>query len=428
MTENTLTVHDLRCESRVNPIGIDRPEPLLSWALSGAGRARRQSAYHVLVASSPALLAKEIGDRWDSGKVLSEASVGIEFAGTSLAANQNCFWKVRVWDEADMPASWSESAEWTMGLLRAEDWQAQWIAMPAGTSTETAAADTAPSAEAASPWLRKTFSLEAVPARARVYVNAVGYFELHVNGRKVGRDVLSPAVSVLKRRTWVLAYDVTSYLQPGENAIGLWLGRGWNAKTVQGVDDERPRARLQGHLQFADSARCIVSDATWKCEPSPYTTLGPWAWNQYGGERYDARLENPDWCHPRWDGGDWSPVEVLPDPGIPASAQSCPVNRIGKRIPAARCIDLGEGRFELDFGTALSGWMRMGMPQLPSGTQVKFYYADQRYATTSPEDELTPAGIIKSSYSDRLFPDKSGGSIRYQVFSQVDEFIAGGGA
>jgi alpha-L-rhamnosidase len=87
----------------------------------------RQTAYRVLVASSPELLVREQGDLWDSGRVSSDESAHIEYAGQPLGSRRLCFWQVRVWDQEGTPSPWSAPASWTMGLLRPEDWQAGWI-------------------------------------------------------------------------------------------------------------------------------------------------------------------------------------------------------------------------------------------------------------------------------------------------------------
>ena len=121
---------DLRAEYLVQPQGLDVAKPALSWHLREAKPERRgvtQSAYRVLVASDAKTLASDKGDLWDSGKVKSSAMVSIGYAGQELKSGQPCFWKVMVWDEKDEASAWSQPTEWTMGLLSAKDWKAQWI-------------------------------------------------------------------------------------------------------------------------------------------------------------------------------------------------------------------------------------------------------------------------------------------------------------
>ncbi len=121
------SVADLRCEYLSNPLGIDAVQPHLSWSIDSEVRGERQTAYQILVASEPELLKKNKGDLWDSGKVISDESVCVPYAGVPLKSRAECFWKVRVWDQAGKVSDWSPPASWTMGLLRPEDWSAKWI-------------------------------------------------------------------------------------------------------------------------------------------------------------------------------------------------------------------------------------------------------------------------------------------------------------
>ena len=125
------TLSDLRCEFRRDPVGLDVETPRLSWVFNSARRGERQTAYQVLAASSPKLVAKNQGDLWDSGKVLSDNQVQVDYAGRALASHQSCYWRVRVWDAEGKPSPWSPMASFIMGLLQPTDWQAQWISDPA---------------------------------------------------------------------------------------------------------------------------------------------------------------------------------------------------------------------------------------------------------------------------------------------------------
>jgi len=128
-----LTAERLRCEYLDSPLGIDVTEPRLSWELRATDenvRGLRQSAYQVQVASSPERLARDQGDLWDTGKVQSGQSTQVAYAGQELKSQDVCYWKVRVWDGADQPSSWSEAARWSMGLLQRSDWTGHWIAAP----------------------------------------------------------------------------------------------------------------------------------------------------------------------------------------------------------------------------------------------------------------------------------------------------------
>lgn len=116
----------LRCENRVDPLGIDETQPRLSWIVESAQRGASQSACEILVASSPELLQQNHGDLWDSGKQTSDETIGIVYAGAPLSSQEQCYWKVCVWDQ-NGNATWSEPAHWSMGLLQPDDWKADWI-------------------------------------------------------------------------------------------------------------------------------------------------------------------------------------------------------------------------------------------------------------------------------------------------------------
>jgi alpha-L-rhamnosidase len=136
------TVGDLRCECRDGPLNVDVGAPQLSWIYSAPERGARQTAYQVLVASSPKALAADTGDLWDSGKVAAPPNaIRVPYAGQLLRSGQACYWKVRGWDQSDHPSAWSEAATWSMGLLAPSDWAGKWIAAPgmlAGASSDGA--------------------------------------------------------------------------------------------------------------------------------------------------------------------------------------------------------------------------------------------------------------------------------------------------
>ena len=210
----------LKCNYVVNPLGIDTLEPDLSWQLQSAGRGRRQSAFQILVAASREYLDRNISDIWDSGKVVSDQSIHIPYNGPKLRSRQSCWWKVRVWDEQDHEGSWSEPAYWEMGLLEENDWTAQWIASMNLTPLPDM---TSPPA----PYFRKTFTLAKPVISARAYICGLGYYELYLNGHKVGDNVLDPLYTRYDIRSLYVTHDITNMVTAGENAVGVVLGSGW---------------------------------------------------------------------------------------------------------------------------------------------------------------------------------------------------------
>jgi alpha-L-rhamnosidase len=127
---SAVTPGELRCENMEDPLGIDATQPRLSWKLHATGRDQMQTAYQILVASSAKALAANSGDLWDSGKIASDQSIQIPYAGKSLAARAECFWKVRVWDQSGKVSGWSKPAQWSIGLISRADWNgAKWIGL-----------------------------------------------------------------------------------------------------------------------------------------------------------------------------------------------------------------------------------------------------------------------------------------------------------
>ena len=170
------------------------------------------------MASTTANLAADRADLWNSGKTASNQQNQIEYHGAPLTSRQRLFWKVRIWDQPVSLREWSTPASWSMGLLEKADWSARWIGDPL-PSVDNVAATT----------LRREFTLASRPARAIVYATALGVYELHINGRRVGDHVLAPEFTDYHTRTQYQAYDVTALLQPGENVIAALLGDGWYA-------------------------------------------------------------------------------------------------------------------------------------------------------------------------------------------------------
>ena len=155
---------------------------------------------------------------WDSGRVTSDESIHRVYAGAPLASGQRYVWQVQVWDDRGRASGWSAPAWWEMGLLAPSDWHAQWIepGLPEDTATSPPA-----------PMLRREFRLEKPVRSARAYVTSHGLYEMHLNGKRVGDDVLTPGWTSYNKRLQYQTYDVTPLLQRGDNAVGVMLGNGW---------------------------------------------------------------------------------------------------------------------------------------------------------------------------------------------------------
>ena len=178
-------------------------------------RGKKQTAYQILVAASEATLRTGHGDLWDSGKADSSQSVQVPYGGKPLSSRQRCWWKVRVWDEHGKTSAWSEPAQWSMGLLSPGDWQGGWIGSDIGPDDPHAV------------YLRREMKLSNRLTRATAYISGLGYYELYLNGKRVGDHVLDPAFTDYDKRVMYVTYDVTGQLLSGANAVGVILGNGW---------------------------------------------------------------------------------------------------------------------------------------------------------------------------------------------------------
>jgi alpha-L-rhamnosidase len=367
------TVHDLRCEYLKDPLGIDATKPGLSWVIESPRRCEIQTAYQVLVASTAESLTADKGDLWDSGKVASDVSAQVEYAGQTLQSGKRCFWKVRIWDRDGHPSAWSQPAFWTMGLLREEDWKGCWIGARPGTPSgkriplrdgNPAQAGPIDPADAPAVLLRREVTLCKQPIRAIAYICGLGYYEFNINGKRVGDHVLDPAFTDYTRRVLYVTYDVTNLLRPGENVLGVMLGNGFYClQTPDLFQLEKapwrtpPRMRLNVIMEFADgSASIIASDGMWK------QSTGAITFNCIrGGETIDARKNPGRWLEAGYDDSAWKPAIEVSAPLGRLCAQSIPPIRITDQFSPQRITEPKPGVFVADFGRNLAGWVRCTM-------------------------------------------------------------------
>jgi len=386
--ESRLRPADLRCEYLKNPLGIDRSSPRLSWKLEAAppaGRGLRQTAFQILVAATEHALRAGNGDLWDSGKVASDQSLNVVYAGKPLESRQGCWWRVRIWDQDGRVSGYSEPAEWSMGLLHAEDWTAKWIGLDRGDETrpEDPARTRLPAR-----MLRREFQAKKQVKRATVYLSGLGFFDLYINGAKVGDHIMDPALTEYSKRILYVTFDVTGQLRPGKNALGVVLGNG-RFFAPRGKDHPVkfktygcPKLLLQLEIEYAAGSRQqLVSDGDWRI-----TTEGPIrANNEYDGEEYDARKEMPGWDKPGFDDARWQKVELAQSPGGPLEAQMLEPTRITQALAPVSISQTKPGVYLVDFGQNFYGQVRL-RASAPAGTVVKMR---QAYS-------LNPDGSLRS--------------------------------
>lgn len=375
---------ELKTEHMTEPLGIETPRPRFRWLLDSDERGQLQTGYQVLVATGLEKLQADIGDKWDSGKVSSGNSVEVPYGGSELARGERCYWKVRVWDKDGRPGPYSAPSFFEMGLRKQSDWHGKWIAAKKGVS---------------SPLFRRAISIEKPVRRARIYISGLGYYELYINGKKVGDRVLDPASTYynndqpfkLGSRVLYSTYDVTDYLQKGANALGVMLGNGWYSAdgdvppspAWRAPYGDRPRLILQMNVELTDGKNLsVVSDSNWKTSPGPITYN-----DLVYGETYDARLEQPGWDRPGFNDSSWENASLAEPPSGVLTAELLPPGRVMQTIQPVRMLtpkvaEMFDGTYIYDFGQLFSGWVRIRVSG-PRGKKVVLKYGSRIY----PEDD-----------------------------------------
>lgn len=390
-TNGALLPSHLRCEYRINPLGIDERRPQLSWILLAKDerqRALSQTGYQVIVASDRNKLALGIGDLWDSGKVSSDVNSHVVYSGTALGSGTDCWWKVRVWDNHHCVSDWSPPARWSMGLLQPEDWSARWIGY-------TYKAETDPKLPQATYW-RKDIVAGKKVARAMLYASALGAYVANINGHRVGEDYFNSGWTDFRKRVYYHAYDVTPMLRTGRNSLGAILSTGWYTGYIWAGPfnyGSTPKLLLQLNVEYVDGSRqTFGTGSDWKVSYGPLLEA-----DIQQGETYDARLEIPNWNLAGFDDSAWTapdavqeavPVKVERDNATAQlwAAPHPPVKRQREIKPLTMsCPKLGT--YVFDLGESIAGWAKL-KGKGPAGTPVVLRFSGM----------LNPDGTIYTEY------------------------------
>lgn len=419
-----LRVGNLKCEYRENPLGVDTLQPRLSWQLESEVRGQRQTAWQILAATSPGRLAEDRADLWNSGKVASEHSIHVPYAGKPLRSGQRVYWKVRAWDKAGRASNYSQAGWWEMGLLEPADWKAAWITRPRSGAPVPAE----PFGEHPAPLFRKEFALRKKISRARIYLSGLGYYELRLNGRRVGDHVLDPGWTTYSKRVLYSVYDVTGQLRRGPNAVGVMLGNGWfnplplrlwnHLNLREHLTIGEPRLTLQLVVDYVDGTReTIVSDPTWRVGDGPILRD-----NVYLGEIYDARREAPGWDRPGFDDSRWQSAVLATDPLGPLRAQEAPPIRVTRTLKPVKVTQPRPGVYIVDLGQNFAGWARLRVAG-PAGARIKLRYGELLNPDGTLNGLTSVCGQIKGGGADCVYE----GAVEPKTAWQQDEYLLKGG-
>ncbi len=409
----SLVPGELRCEYLLDPLGIDGIHPRLSWIVldTGGGRAQTQKSYQIIVASSEKNLDANVGDLWDTGIILSNQTNQIEYSGKALTSRMRCFWKVKIWDAGDNVSAWSKPAFWTMGLLRDEDWKAEWIGIKPVVLTGDKEKDSVTRLMTPCPLLRKTFMRMTTISRATMYVTSLGLYEVRLNGVKVGDHVLAPEWTDYQKRVQYQTYDVTGLINEGENVVSAMLADGWYIGPVGTFDDivtgrgknygsvDR-KLLVQLEMETADGrAEQVVSDKGWRVSPdSPVQSA-----DIYLGEIFDSRKTPRGWEMPGYDDSRWEQAVVYPALSARRVAQLYEPIRVVEELKPIAMTEPAKGTFVFDMGQNMVGWCALKVEE-PRGKEITLRHGEMLDDT----GKLYTDNLRRASATDRFIADGRG--------------------
>jgi len=280
--EPAVMIVNLKTDDLTEPIGKGFA-PRFSWQMKSDIAGQYQTAYRVTVYRG----GEEI---WSTGRVVSGISVGIPYTGPALSACTKYTWEVQVWDKGEAVSSASASFE--TGLA---NWNnSQWISMPGAKDDDSSS-------------FRRALISEKAVKSARLYATGLGVFDLWINGKRVGSDVLKPGFTMMTKRVHAFAYDVTDLIGTGENVLSAVVTSGWwRGEAAPGNPGKSTALRVQLHLAYEDGTSEVIGTGTdWMtADASPIRMAGIWK-----GETYDANYSTA-WMLPGFDDSKWEAAEL----------------------------------------------------------------------------------------------------------------------
>ncbi|VAV86149.1 alpha-L-rhamnosidase, partial [hydrothermal vent metagenome] len=419
-----IQIVNLRCENRVDPLGIDNLHPKFSWNLTSEFRNKKQTAYQILISDSKENLDNNNGNYWDSKKIKSDRSIQVAYQGKNLTSELLVYWKIRIWDEKGKVSEWSEPAQFEMGLLDLKVWQGQWISdgkREPENLKEFYETDPAP-------YFRKPFTLDKKVKKARLYITGIGYYEASINGLKIGDHVLDPGWTNYDKRILYSTYDVTDKIVKGGNCIGVELGNGWynplpmlmfgGFNLREDLPVGRPKFIAQLHIEYTDGSKeKIISDKHWKTHEGPIQRN-----NIFLGEIYDARKEIKDWNLASFDDIAWAQAKEIEKKGVRLQAQNQPPIKIKEQVNPIKVTEIEPDVFIFDMGENFAGWVKLKI-NADAGTSITLRYGELINKDGSLNPMTSVAGQVKGRKKDNTL---KGGPSSPEIAWQSDTYIAKG--
>ena len=355
LAKYSVEISTLTVEGRNNPLGLDIVHPRFGWVIHSEKKGVVQEEYRIVISSTRENAENLKADVWDSGIVGSDSSQWVQLHGFTPEPNKEYYWRVWVKANRGKPV-WSETNRWSTGLLTDRHWKGEWI----GTDSLCAYDNDQRHSRCTGRYLRKEFSLEKEVKRATVHVSGLGVYTLYINGKRVGKDWLTPVATDYTKTVAYNTYDVTALMQR-DNAIGTIVQAGYffapaqnyqtNVRTTYGT----PRLRLNLIVEYADgTCETIASDSTWKMHTNGAVRYS----NLYDGEMHDSRLEFDGWTRYGFDDWMWEQADVVSAPGGVMRGNVTEPIRVYRTDRPIGIYRYGE-RFILDFGSNDAGVLRL---------------------------------------------------------------------
>ena len=378
-----LQVSDLNIENRENPTEVDAASPNFKWIINSISHNTTQSAFQILVANDLLKIKKDIGNIWDTKWINKSASINIIYQGIALESATKYFWKVRVKDNHGNLSDWSQIAQFTTGILNKNDWKnAQWI-------TDEKLADSLKNPYPVDgqkdkisfnnilPVFRKSFKVDKKIKQAFAYVAGLGHFEFYVNGQKIGDHFLDAGWTNYEKEAQYVGFDITTQMQKGENTLGVALGNGFyfippvkNRYRKLKTMFDFPKMICVVKIIYTDGTfEYVVSDNSWKTAKSAVTFS-----SIYGGEDYDARLEQADWNKPGFNDAKWNSVLLTTGPPK-LSAQKQEPLKVFETFEAKQIAEISKEKSTYDLSQNFSGIISLKVKG-HAGDTIKIYPAE----------------------------------------------------
>lgn len=386
-----LTIYDLQCENFISPIGISTDRPRFSWKLRSDMRGCAQCSYQIQLATDSDFESLV----WDSGRVAGDQSQLYEYKGEPLTADTRYFFRVRIEDNHREKSDWVQSAFET-GIFDHNDFRADFIASPLDKPEDSCGI-----------YFRHGFAVDGEIARAKAYVTALGMYDFHMNGSKVGDAYFAPGFLSYNKHLQVQAYDVTDMLRQGENVVGAVVGAGWYKgdlvwKDHRNFSGSKNALFVQLHITYKDGRKQVVmTGEDWQ------SGLGPITFSElYHGETYDANLADPNWCNTT-EGGHFIKCELIKFDKSVMCMQTGEFVREQGIIRPIEKIKTPAGETVFDFGQNMVGYVRVKVSG-NKGDRVRLGFAevldkDGNFYTANMRSARNDINYILSGEGEEVF-------------------------